>query len=165
MIRSFLVRNLCQILLGWWAGHVVSIEKIKNVWTVLMGKPKGKRLFARSWLEGHKKWVLIKKHGLNWLRVWRSGVFCEDCDEISGSIQCEKLTCSGNISCSRTNLLHGISWWLVDWLVGRSVVLLVSLVYLTTLFERNMLIFNFIDDIALCFWRLQSKTCGCVWWI
>jgi hypothetical protein len=36
------------------------------------------------------------------------------------------------------------------WLVGRSVGLLVSLAYLTTLFEDNMLIFNFIEYIALC---------------
>ena len=45
----------------------------------------------------------------NWLMVGRSGVFCEDCDEISGAKQGEKLTCSGNSSYSGTNLFHGIS--------------------------------------------------------
>jgi hypothetical protein len=33
---------------------VARIEKRKNACRVLMGKPKGKRLFARSWLEGQQ---------------------------------------------------------------------------------------------------------------
>ena len=76
----------------------------------------------------------------NWLRVRRSGVLKFRVLYNARNWLAQEIVATPERICSM-DLADG---WLVGWLVGPLVGWLLSLAYLTTVFEENMLIFNFI---------------------
>jgi hypothetical protein len=74
-----------------WAGHVARMEEKRNVCSLLVGKPEGKRPLGRP----RRKWIYnikmdLLEIGLDWSGPGYVQVesACEHCNEPSGSIKC-----------------------------------------------------------------------------
>ena len=67
-----------------WAGHVACMGERRGLYSVLVGKPEGKRPLGRprSRLEDNikwffRKWDVVAWTGLSWLRIGAGGGTCE----------------------------------------------------------------------------------------
>jgi hypothetical protein len=77
-----------------WAGNVARIGEIKNEYSVLVGKPEGKRPLGRSrrrWEDSIRMDIMkIWFEGVDWRHWLRMGPVADSCEhgnEISGSVK------------------------------------------------------------------------------